>query len=77
MLDVEILQGKPLIFIFIFIVNGNRYTTDDKHPKILRLSHWEQKFSFLRLMKQTIIFGKLFPEGLWDGFVNILGQEQP
>lgn len=32
--------------LFLFSVNANGYTMDDKHPKILGLSHWGEK-SFL------------------------------
>lgn len=61
--------------LFLLFVNGNGYTVDDKHPKILGLSHWGRKNHFFKA-DETIIFGKFLSEGSQDGFVNVLGQKK-
>lgn len=63
---------KENILIF---VNGNGCIMNDNYTNILRLKSLGKRLTSLRPMKQTITFGKFFPEGLQNGFVNVLGQE--
>lgn len=63
---------KENILIF---VNGNGCIMNDNYTNILRLKSLGKRLISLRPMKQTITFGKFFPEGLQNGFVNVLGQE--